>query len=312
MILRIYFSILLLTTFSFASFQELKIGKIDEHYKNKITKEELKAIINEIEEIFESQLGVNIFDYSPRGKSIDIVYVLPSKLEKRISRKLKKLEIKKTKINNYKSLLPKKKKEIDYFQDKFDEQSNIVNEKIKIFNEYIYEINVKKTLPKDEYHAVKSYVKSENKKLNIEIKALKKEQRRLKKLINSFNQKIHVQNNLVKEHNRINKEIEAMSRSFKKVKGMTFGSKEITSKIYFKNGKRIEEKSVKNSLEKIEIYGFDNHKELKAILAHEIAHLVGIPHIENQNALLNPMLQKNQKEKLYLTQDDISNFRKHF
>ena len=46
-------------------------------------------------------------------------------------------------------------------------------------------------------------------------------------------------------------------------------------------------------MNKIEIYGFDNKQELKVILAHEIAHLVGIPHINVKDALMNPILQKS-------------------
>lgn len=65
-------------------------------------------------------------------------------------------------------------------------------------------------------------------------------------------------------------------------------------------------------MNKIEIYGFESLSELKAILAHEIAHLVGVPHIQEQGALMNPILQKNQKQNLNLTYDDILNFKEHF
>ena len=61
-------------------------------------------------------------------------------------------------------------------------------------------------------------------------------------------------------------------------------------------------------MNKIEIYGFESLNELKAILAHELAHLVGIPHIEVVGALMNPVLQKNQIENLELTSYDIELF----
>jgi len=103
-----------------------------------------------------------------------------------------------------------------------------------------------------------------------------------------------------------------MNRGFKKVKGNAIGLKQVTSKVFYKNGKRVKEKSVKNIMNKIEVYGFESKNELKAILAHEIAHLVGIPHIEVKDALMNPILQKNQINQLSLTQSDISNFKKNF
>jgi predicted Zn-dependent protease len=110
----------------------------------------------------------------------------------------------------------------------------------------------------------------------------------------------------------LNKEIETMSRKFKKVQGVTIGVKEITLKTFYKNGKKVKEKSINHTMNKIEVYGFENLKELKVLLAHEIGHLVGIPHINKANALMNPILQENQKEKLLLTNDDIKNFKNNF
>lgn len=65
-------------------------------------------------------------------------------------------------------------------------------------------------------------------------------------------------------------------------------------------------------MNKIEVYGFDSKNELKAILAHEITHLVGIPHIEVKDALMNPILQENQINLLSLSKSDIINFKKFF
>jgi len=64
------------------------------------------------------------------------------------------------------------------------------------------------------------------------------------------------------------------------------------------DGKKIEQKSVENSVQNIEIYGFENKNKLKAVLAYEIGHLVGLPNIDTEN--------------LTLTQDDIKNFKENF
>ena len=104
----------------------------------------------------------------------------------------------------------------------------------------------------------------------------------------------------------------AIAQKFTKVKGKAFGMKEITLKTYYKDGKKIKEKSVKSNMTKIEIYGFENISQLKAVLAHEIGHLVGIPHINAKKALMNPILQKNQINELFLTNDDIDNFNTNF
>lgn len=72
------------------------------------------------------------------------------------------------------------------------------------------------------------------------------------------------------------------------------------------------EKSVRNSMNKIEIYNFESISQLKAVIAHEIAHLVGIPHINEKGALMNPLLQSEQLNELYLTNEDIVNFKNNF
>ena len=148
--------------------------------------------------------------------------------------------------------------------------------------------------------------------VKIYIKKFKKDQRKFKRLVLSYNNKGFSYNNSIREFARLKKEVEAMSRSFRKVKGVTIEAQEITLKTYTKNGQRIKERSVNQIMNKIEIYGFESHEELKAILAHEIGHLVGIPHINVKDALMNPILQVSQIEELLLTPQDITNFNEYF
>ena len=311
MILKILLLLIISITFSFASFQELKIGKIDEYYKDKLSYEQLKAIIDEIEQTLESQLNMNIFDYSMNGKDIDILFVPASKLEKRIDRKIEKLAIKKEKLKVLQNSFLSKEDELEGLKKATNEQTKYLNEKIDEFNNYVKNFN-KKKLSKEEYIKSQKFIASKKENIQKDIKLQKKRQRELKKVLNSYNQKIFTYNNSINEYNRLSNEVETMTRSFRKVKGKTFGMQEITLKTYNKDGIEVKEKSVKNSMTKIEIYGFDNLKQLKVVLAHEIGHLVGIPHIENKGALMNPIVQKNQEMNLSLTQDDIKAFKENF
>ena len=299
-------------SFSFASFQEVRIGKIDSYYINKINEQELRNILDEIEYLFESELDMNIFDYSQNGKPIDIIYVPASKLEQRMEKKQEKLRLKKEKIETIQNSLPSKLEKVNIMKKYLKQDKNILNKKIQSLNNYVREVNKQKRFPKDELLQIKSYIKVEKKKIKDISKKFKKKERKLQSDLTSYNQKVRLQNNLIREFNRLNSELERISRNFKKVKGNAIGIKEITSKVFYKNGKRIKEKSVRNIMNKIEIYGFDSKNELKVILAHEIAHLVGIPHIEVKDTLMNPILQKNQINQLSLTQSDIINFKKNF
>jgi CHASE3 domain sensor protein len=312
MIYKTIFSLLTLITFSFASFQEVRIGKIHDYYKDKISEQQLRTIIDEIEHTFESQLNMNIFDYSLNGKPIDILFETPSKLEEKIQKKMEKLNSKLEKIEELKIQFPKMKEELNSSQNSYNEQISILNKKVEELNEYVRNINKKANLSKDEYSKAQNYINIEKSKIDIESKKQKNLHRDLIKQFNSYNQKIFSFNNLVNDSNRISNEIESMNRNVKKIKGKTFGEENITIKTYYKDGKLVKEKTNSISMNKIEIYGFDNLKQLKVVLAHEIAHLVGIPHIEAKNALMNPILPKTQEEKLVLTAEDILNFKENF
>ena len=310
-----YYKIIFLLFFSFdslfASYEQLRIGRIDDFYKDKLSEHQLKIIIDEIEHIFESQLNMNIFDYSQNGKPIDIIFETPSKLEEKIKEKMEKFTLKLEKIEELKIQFPKIKEEMTISQNTYNEQSSILNKKIEELNEYVRNINKKTNLSKDEYLEAQNYINIEKSGIDIEGKKQKKSHKDLTKLFNSYNQKVFSFNNLVNDSNRISNEIESMSRNFKKIKGKVFAEENTTIKTYYKDGQLVKEKSSIISMNKIEIYGFDNLKQLKVILAHEIAHLVGIPHIEVKNALMNPLLDKNQDE-LVLSSEDILNFKENF
>ena len=312
MIYKIIFIILILFNISFASYQEIRIGNIDDYYKDKISEQQLKTIIDEIENTLETQLNMNIFDYSINGKPIDILYVQESKLEKNISKKIDKLTSKKNKLESLKGFFLTQKDEIDKLQEFYTNQTNLLNKKVDILNSYIKEVNNQKSLNKNEYDSVQEYVKNERKKIDFDLKEQKKIQSNLTKTLNHYNQKVFSYNDVSREINMLVSEIESMSRSIRKINGRTFGLEETTLKTIYKDGKQIQEKSVKTNMNKIEIYSFDSLAQLKVIIAHEIVHLLGIPHIEINNALMNPILQNSQIENLYLTFEDIENFRNNF
>ena len=297
---------------SYASYEKVAIGKIDDYYKDKITKKELEQIIKEIEYIFESTLKKNIFDYSNDGKPIDILYVPNTQLEDKISKKLELIKKKKEKIEELQEYFPSKKREIEVSQDDLNGQIKVINQKVEDLNSYIKNVNSRKNVTKEEYSKIEEYVKNEKYEINNYLKEKDKSYQNLQNILNSYNQKVVAFNNLVRESNSLIKELESLGRDIKTVNGRTFGIKETVLKTYYKDGKEVKESTTTNSMNKIEIYNFDSLEHLKVILAHEIAHLIGVPHIDEVGALMNPILQENQKNRLHLTSEDIENFRKNF
>lgn len=305
--------ILLLLPFSLiASFQSVKIGKIDRHYSTQIGHKKLKEIIFEIQKNFEKSLGMRVFDYSNSGIEIDILYIPPSSLEKIIDSNKRRLNQKKKRLKELKRKLPKNSSGLEASKKDLAYKNSLVNAQVKEFNSYVRDVNRAKTMSKEEYQRVKEYIAMKKRELDGKIKKIKRERQSLNREINSFNRNIYRYNNLVRDINGISNRLESMGRRFKKVKGKTFMTQETTLHTLYEDGRRVKKKSVKTTMEKIEIYGFDSLAELKAVLAHELAHLVGVPHIEIEGALMNPILQKNQLQKLELTKDDIKNFKENF
>jgi hypothetical protein len=296
----------------FASYEQIRIGIIDDYYKEKISQQQLRAILDEIEQTLETQLNMNIFDYSSNGKAIDILYVPDSKLERDISKKIDKLNTKKKKLDFLNEFFSTQKVEIDKLEEFYTTQTNLLNKKVDILNNYIKEVNKQKSLDKNEYNRVQDYVKNERNKIDVDLKEQKKIKSNLTKTLNDYNQKVFSYNNLTREINILVSEIESMTRSVKKINGRTFGLQETTLKTIYKDGKMTQEKSVKTNMDKIEIYSFDSLSQLKVVIAHEIMHLIGVPHIEESGALMNPLLQNNQLNKLHLTKEDIENFKNNF
>ena len=295
-----------------AGVQEVRIGTIDEHYAKTITKSELKQILMDIESKLENQLGFDVFNYSNSGKVIDILYVAPQKLEQQIQKKTKKLQRKKEQIEDLKSEFPEELARIEEYQKSLNKFASYINEMTISLNDYIKNANKQRNFNSAQYKSAQRYVQEKQDRIKREIKNLRKERRTLRRMSDEYNKKIRKLNRLVRSHNMLSNQITRMNRSIKKVKGKTFGSKEISLKTYYKDGKKVRERTETTNMTKIEIYGFENKKQLKAVLAHEIGHLVGIPHINVKNSLMHPILQEKQIENLSLTKEDIRNFRKNF
>lgn len=296
----------------FASYQKIKIGSIDREYSSQITPSKLREIIDEIEHKMEAQLGVNVFDYSNDGKPIDILYLPPSKAQQRLDKKVESFNTKKAKLDEIQDYFPSKKKEIDSLQNEYNIQADIANTKINNLNKYVKEVNKQKSYPKDEYNKIKSYIADKKSDINYEIKQKRVLESKLSKAVNQYNNKIHSFNNLSRQLVMTANEIENLQRSLKIVRGKTFGQREITLKTTMKDGKVTKQREESLTMDKIEIYSFENLNQLKAVLAHEIGHLVGLPHIEAKDALMNPILQDKQEINLKLTSDDIQNFKMNF
>jgi chaperonin cofactor prefoldin len=311
--LRIFLLILVIITTIDAKYEKVKIGNIDSFYSDKISDNELYQMILEIKDEFDNKIGVTVFDYDEDvGKPIDIIYVPKSRQKREYEKALNSLESQKMKIDDLKDKLLQNKEIIEEDVKILEQQNQDINNRISKLNSYITKLNSRKDLSKNEYNEAKEYIDTEQRRINTQTRRFNQDNRQYKSKLIKYKQSISFYNNAINKYNRFQRKLEIMARSIKEIKGVAKGYTQTTVKKFHENGKTYTQKETLSYMEKIEIYGFEDLKELKAILAHELGHLVGLGHINKEGALMNPILQQNQVKNFSLTKYDVKEFRKIF
>lgn len=297
-----------------AQYQQVRIGEISRKYKDALSERQLHDVIQEIKLQFESQLGFRVFDYAENGLPIDIVYVSESQKKKRLKRYQDDLATLGKKIEQLEIKIQEEKSFIETNQEVLHAEADTLNQSIEQLNQYVKKANQSvKSLSKKEYDAIRQTIEKEQSKIEQSTRAFNEKQARFQREVRSYKRMVNSYNTRIHKYNALIIRMETLSNSIVEVKGKAFG-KDVTSvKTYYEDGKKMIQKTSYSEMEKIEIYGFDgNIDQLKAVLAHEIGHLVGVGHVDKNRALMNPMLQPNQIDKLELTQEDIKAFNQAF
>lgn len=304
----------ILSSLAMAQYQQIKIGEISSKYKDSLNQKQLYSLIQEIKGQFDRQLGYSVFEYSENGLPINILFVNESQKRKMLKRYEEELASIQKHIEMLDMQISDEKSSLDQNQETLNKEANILNHSIADLNDYTAKTNsTVSSLSKQQYEASKKKIDTEQSKLTEAKKRFNEQQARHNRNLREFNRIISKHNSLIRQHNSHVIRIESLSGSILEVKGKAIGKNITTIKTYQQDGQKIVQKENYSEMEKIEIYGFDgNINQLKAVLAHEIAHLVGINHIDKTNALMNPILQSNQIETMKLTQDDIKAFNQVF
>ena len=293
-----------------AQYQQVKIGEISSKYRDSLSQKQLYNLIQEIKGQFDSQLGYSVFEYSQNGLPIDIVYVNESQKRKILKRYEEEIISIQKQIKMLDMQIADERGSLDKNKEPLNDEANKLNQSIGNLNNHIAKTNSSvSSLSKEQYQVIKQKVATEQSNIKKAKKIFDEKRARYNRDLREFNRIIGRHNSLIRQHNSLVIRIESLSESIIEVKGKTIGKNITTVKTYYQDGKEIVQKENHSKMEKIEIYGFDgNTNQLKAVLAHEIGHLVGVNHIEKKGALMNPILQSNQIVKMELTQDDVKAF----
>ena len=311
--MKTLFLLMLFVNIIYAQFQTVSIGTIDKRYQNVLSKEELLIMIKDIDSLFESQLGFNVFDYAKDGKPIDILYLAPSKKKKKLLRDLEKGKSLKNQIDALQSYVTTTQKSSNLLKEQLSNEYLRLNQSIEDLNGVINKTKqTMQKISKAAYEDMQKEIFTKKTAIEKKLSFLDKRKRQFNASVAALKQKIDKYNLLIRRYDRIHRDVEKLSSTLVEIKGVTRGETKTSYQNYIEDGEISVKKSTDTHMQKIEIYSFDNLQQLKVVLAHELGHLVGVKHIDIDNALMNPLLQKKQLEELSLTYDDVQAFYEAF
>ena len=257
-----------------------RFGHIDRRFN--VSKEELKNVMKDVEDLWSTALGRNLLNYNRNGEVvINLVYGKDQKrtedeqtLSGRIEVLKKQVEMSKKKYQHQMKLYRKKKNELRTTISHYTEIA-------KNFNKKISRWKAEGGIPQKEEQNIEK-TKQQIAYLQLQIKKKQKHTETLRKQVNSIskhlNTIIDLQNQMISKYNN-----------------------KFSDPQKFDQGRYIRD----GNKEKINIYQFSNRAELKTVLAHEAGHAMGLGHVDNPKAIMNAMMDKQDIFHLSLTKEDI-------
>jgi len=238
------------------------LGAFDARFN--LNQSELREVLVQAENIWETPLQKNLFDFSDTGAlKVNLVYdarqdstLKLQKLGLQINNDNGTYDTLKSKYDSLTATYNTAQKELTTLAQNYEAQKSTYEQKVKEAN-------------KHGGAAPEEYVALEAERLNLNnlTTTLNQKQDTLSQLVDDINAVANVINRLVKELNlNVN--------SYNTIGGETSGE--------FQAGEYVSD----STGERINVYQFDNHDELISLLAHELGHAFGLEHVDDPQALM--------------------------
>jgi chromosome segregation ATPase len=252
------------------------LGEIDPRFD--ITKEDILKIANQAENVWESKLGKNVFEYR-EGAEFKINFIFDERqlrtVEKdNLDQQLDNLEYNKNNLSKeYQDKYASYNKALNTYEKKLADYV----EQVEDFNREVEKWNKKDKMTKEKYEELK-----DDEGELAEIKdSLDKDRKKLNTLVAEVNKVVSKESALVENYNQ---KIETYKDKF---------------------GEAVEFNQGEYDGLSVNIYQFHEDNDLELVMAHELGHALGVGHVENSQSLMYYLMEDQDLENISLSNEDL-------
>jgi hypothetical protein len=254
------------------------IGNFDPKFN--ISQDLFLDSIKEAENIWESAIGKNLFNYNQTDglMSVNLVYDYRQETTDKLKEVGIIVEQNRSSYEKIKSEYTSTRNLYTKIKLTYDQDTAVFNKINKEYQSQVLYWNSKRGVPQEEYNRLtqeKLLLENEASRLNNNLTTLNQTVNKVNGLATTLNKLVEVLNLNVNNYNTI---------------GSTLGDS-FEEGLYKQDGE----------FRSIDIYEYKNKEQLIRVLTHELGHALGIEHLDDKNAIMHYM---NLNKSLDLTQSD--------